>query len=958
MRSDLNHESILSDKLKIALTGATGYIGGRLLKVLLKKGYHVRCLTRYPQNLKGRFSETHVEIVQADLLDAESLVQALIGIDCAYYFVHSMGANGSFLEKDRTAAENFGRQCSEAGVKTLIYLGGLGDSSNHLSEHLQSRQEVGQILRDAAKGVQVIEFRASVVIGSGSLSFEMIRSLCERLPVMVTPRWVDTLLQPIAISDLLKYLEEAAVKKDLPTNPIFEIGGKDQVTYRELMQEYSKQRGLHRLMIPVPVLSPYLSSLWLGLVTPLYARVGKKIIESAINPTIVKNPLALKYFDIKPLGCKEAIEAALNYEDLKFSETRWIDSISSSREAPKEYQDFNEKHRLQDVKTLTVNASQKDVFSVIERIGGDTGYYYGNWMWHLRGFLDLLVGGVGFRRGRRDPEHLNVGDVLDFWRVEEVQPDKKLLLRAEMKVPGRAWLEFKVEGYRDLAIIKQRAIFDPSGLTGILYWYFLFPLHHFVFLGMLKGIAREAIKNQHSSSKRLDYGHYLKKTLMPVSAQELFEWHTRPGAFQRLLPPGMDIEILKYTGGITDGNEAIICLKKGFIKVRWHLKHLDYIEGKQFRDQQVKGPFAFWDHRHLVEPLKGQSSELIDSIEYQLPGGKLINWVFGYLFYLQLDKLFEYRHEITKNDLTIHHQYQGNPMKILVAGSSGLIGKNLCAFLSTGGHQVIKLVRKKDSLRPDEIAWDPKNGLLDKKALEGFDAVINLAGETIAQRWNPESKRRILESREGTTRLLATTLADLTQPPKVFINSSAIGIYGSRGDEELTENSTSGQGFLAEVCKRWEGAAEAAKNKGIRVVFIRTGIVLSPKGGALAKMLLPFKLGLGGKVGEGTQYWSWIAMEDLLGIFHFALTHPEISGPVNAVSPHPVTSEVFAKTLGKVLSRPAVLPLPAFAVELMLGSEAANDILLSSQKVKPQKLIQDQYNFLYPDLEAALKGCL
>lgn len=953
----MNEQPTSPSKFRIALTGASGYIGGRLLKILIKQGYFVRCLSRYPQNLQGRFQGDNLEIVQADALNPNSLENALQGMDCAYYLVHSMGSSGSFLEKDREAAANFGREASKAGVKMLIYLGGLGDSKDDLSEHLRSRQEVGQILRDSAVGVQVVEFRASVVIGSGSLSFEMIRSLCERLPVMITPKWVNTLLQPIAVNDLLSYLSQVLQKSDLPPNPIFEVGGQDQVSYKQLMEEYSAQRGLKRFMIPVPVLTPRLSSLWLGFITPLYARVGRKLIDSALCPTLVKDPLALQYFDVKPMGYKEAITAALRYEDRKFSETRWIDSISSSREAPQQFKNINEKNRLQDIKTLTVHATQEKVFEEIERIGGDTGYYYSNWLWWLRGGMDLLAGGVGFRRGRRDPNHLVVGDVVDFWRVEAIEPGKKLLLIAEMKVPGRAWLEYTVEGYHHLTIIKQRAIFDPVGLFGVLYWYALFPVHHFVFVGMLKGIAREAMKNQEDAKKLANHEHFMKKTSMKVSPAELFQWHKRQGAFQRLMPPWMNVKVVHYTGGIEDGNEAVLLIKKGWIKIHWHLKHLDYIEGKQFKDVQVKGPFAFWEHTHLIEPLGKEGAELIESIEYQLPGGGLLDWIAGYPFYQDLEKMFQYRHEITKNDLSIHHSYQGKAMKVLIAGASGLIGKDLAAFLTTGGHQVFKLVRKTQDLQKDEIAWDPKNGIIPAEKLEGFDAVINLAGETISQRWNDDVKKRILESREQTTRLLSKTLAELTHPPEVLINGSAIGYYGNRGSEELKEGSSSGQGFLAEVCRRWEGAAEAAQKKGIRVVFLRTGIVLTPKGGALEKMLTPFSLGLGGKVGDGRQYWSWVSLDDMLGIIHFALTHKEISGPLNAVAPQPKTSEEFAKTLGKVLGRPVFFPLPAFVARLMLG-EAADEMLLSSAKVKPEKLIQEHYTFLYPDLDVALKHLL
>jgi uncharacterized protein YbjT (DUF2867 family) len=407
------------------------------------------------------------------------------GVHTAYYFVHSMGMSAGFEELDRRAARNFGEAARESGVARIIYLGGLGESKGDLSPHLRSRHEVGDILREA--GVEVIEFRASIIIGSGSLSFEMIRALVERLPVMITPRWVSVLAQPLAIGDLLEYLV-AALYIPAGGSQIYEIGGSDQVSYGDLMREYARQRGLRRLMISVPVLTPRLSSLWLGLITPLYARVGRALIDSLRHPTVVRDKRAAQVFDVRPKGVSEAIERALKNEDKEIAETRWSDALSWA-ESRRDWGGVRFGARLVDSRVARVEAPAEIAFKVISRIGGATGWYYGDWLWRLRGFLDLLVGGVGMRRGRRDPRSLRVGDVLDFWRVEAFEPDRRLRLAAEMKVPGRAWLEFDVEEDGSNSTIRQTAIFDPVGLWGLAYWYILYPAHELVFKGMLGGIV-------------------------------------------------------------------------------------------------------------------------------------------------------------------------------------------------------------------------------------------------------------------------------------------------------------------------------------------------------------------------------------------------------------------------------------------------------------------------------------
>ncbi len=477
----------MTSRSPILLTGASGYVGGRLLRALEQRGLRVRCLARKPEFLRPRVSPA-TEIVTGDVLDPASLAAALKDVRVAYYLVHSMGAAGSFEEKDREAARNFGAAAKESGVERIIYLGGLGDETASLSPHLKSRHEVGKVLR--ASGVPVLEFRASIVIGSGSLSFEMIRSLVDRLPFMITPKWVTVPAQPIAIRDLISYLMAAL---DLPVSKygVYEIGGADQVSYADIMRAFAQHRGMKLRMIPVPVLTPFVSSLWLGLVTPLYARVGRKLIESIVHSTVVRDDAALRAFDVRPVGMNEAIQQALTNEDQEFAATRWSDALSSSGERPS-WGGVRFGSRLVDSRTARVAKPPSVAFRPVERIGGETGWYAYNWLWRLRGFLDLLVGGIGVRRGRPGGATLRIGDTLDFWRVEAFEPPHRLRLAAEMKVPGRAWLEFEVTGDESGSTVRQTAIFDPVGVFGRAYWYTLYPVHQLVFGGMLRGVVRAA----------------------------------------------------------------------------------------------------------------------------------------------------------------------------------------------------------------------------------------------------------------------------------------------------------------------------------------------------------------------------------------------------------------------------------------------------------------------------------
>jgi uncharacterized protein YbjT (DUF2867 family) len=475
--------------MRILLTGATGYVGGCLLAEFERRGLPVRCLVRRPEKLAGRTAPT-TEVMAGDASDPAALARACAGIDVAYWLVHSMESGVDFERADRLAAERFATAARAAGVRRIVYLGGLGADDDRLSAHLRSRHEVGAILR--AGGLDVVEFRASIVVGAGSFSFDLVRTLVERLPVMICPAWLDTPTQPIAIADVVAYLVAAI---DLPPGPprIFEIGGPDRVSYGAIMREYARQRGLARLMIPVPVLTPRLSSLWLKLVTPKYSKVGRKLIDGLKNPTVVTSDAARRDFEIVPRDLAAAVREAVATEDDEFAGRRWAD-MADAEDLPWRYGGVNAGTRLVDHRHAVVAVSPTRAFAAIERIGGDHGWYACDWLWTLRGWIDRVLGGPGMSRGRRDPDKLAVGEALDCWRVEVCDPPRRLRLAAEMRMPGRGWLEFEVVPRDGDVTIHQTAVFDPRGLGGLAYWYSVWPLHELVFRRMLAGIVRAAVR--------------------------------------------------------------------------------------------------------------------------------------------------------------------------------------------------------------------------------------------------------------------------------------------------------------------------------------------------------------------------------------------------------------------------------------------------------------------------------
>jgi uncharacterized protein YbjT (DUF2867 family) len=425
-----------------------------------------------------------------DATDPADLARACAGVDVAYWLVHSMESGVDFERADRLAAERFAAAARDAGVRRIVYLGGLGADDDRLSAHLRSRHEVGAILR--AAGLDVVEFRASIIVGAGSFSFDLVRTLVERLPVMICPAWLATPTQPIAIGDVVAYLAAAL---DLPPGGarIFEIGGPDKVSYGAIMREYARQRGLVRLMIPVPVLTPRLSSLWLKLVTPRYSKVGRKLIDGLKNPTVVTNDSALREFAIRPRNLATAVRDAMQSEDREFAGLRWAD-VADAEDLPQRYGGTPQGTRLVDHRHAVVAVAPERAFAAIERIGGRNGWYACNWLWSLRGWMDRAIGGPGMSRGRRDPDRLRVGEPLDCWRVEACEPPRRLRLAAEMKLPGRGWLEFEVVPRDGDVTIHQTAVFDPRGLGGLAYWYAIWPLHELIFRRMLAGIVRRAVR--------------------------------------------------------------------------------------------------------------------------------------------------------------------------------------------------------------------------------------------------------------------------------------------------------------------------------------------------------------------------------------------------------------------------------------------------------------------------------
>jgi len=448
-----------------------------------------------------------------------------------------------------------------------------------------------------------------------------------------------------------------------------------------------------------------------------------------------------------------------------------------------------------------------------------------------------------------------------------------------------------------------------------------------------------------------------KQTLrVPVSVETLFGWHERPGAFERLSPPWDKPKVLEHTGGIRDGAKVVLQVHAGPIPTTWRLTHRDYIANQQFRDVLESGPFAHWIHTHRFSADGANTSVLDDEIEWALPLGALGEAVGGSYTESTLKRVFAYRHAITAGDLARHAEFADRPrLKIAITGASGFIGSQLSAFLTTGGHHVLRIGRGAVQPGKVDVSWNPDRGTLDPRALEDVDAVIHLAGASIAERWTDEHRKALMSSRVEGTSLLCHTLAKLDRPPAVLLSGSAIGIYGSRGDELLSETSALGSGYLAEVARAWEGATAPAETAGIRVVHLRTGIVQGSAGGALGTQAPLFRYGAGGKLGDGRQWLSPMALDDEIGAIHFCLMRADMRGPVNLVAPTAVTNADYTEVLADVLHRPSLATAPAFALRTILGREMADETVLASQRVTPGALQQAGFQFRHPALADMLR---
>lgn len=447
---------------------------------------------------------------------------------------------------------------------------------------------------------------------------------------------------------------------------------------------------------------------------------------------------------------------------------------------------------------------------------------------------------------------------------------------------------------------------------------------------------------------------------LPVSMEGAFAWHERPGALLRLSPPWQPMTVEQPPDGLEVGTRVVLRLGVGKVGLRMVAEHVGYDPPREFHDVQRSGPFARWSHRHRFEADGEDASVLTDDVTYTLPLGSLGAAVAGRRVRGELERMFGYRHRQTVADLAAHAaaRHRGvETMHVAITGASGLIGSQLTAFLTGAGHRVSALTRGSAGGK-DEIAWDPQAETVDTEGLRGVDAVIHLAGEPIGKRFTAEHKRKVLQSRVKGTRAIATALAGMEDGPRTLISSSAIGYYGADRDEPATEEAPPGDDFLADVCRAWEGATAPAEEAGLRVVHVRTGIVQSPDGGMLSLLLPLFRLGLGGKLGDGSQWVSWITLDDEIGLYHHALTTPAVTGPLNAVAPNPVTNAEFTRVLGGVLGRPTVIPVPAFAPALLLGKEGADEIALASQHVLPAKAEATGYEFRHPTLDRGLSHLL
>lgn len=482
----------------ILVTGVTGYVGGRLTPKLLEAGYRVRCLARDPSRLQGRSWLNKVEVVQGDALSIDDLTQAMQGVSVAYYLIHGMQGGKVSAERDLQVARNFARAAEAARIENIVYLGELVDPAANLSPYLRARHETGYLLRYGK--VPVTEFRAGMIVGSGSILFEMIRYLTERQPMLICPAWFYSQAQPIAIRDALSYLT-SALKTPESVGRVIEIGGPAHLTYAEMLLEYAKERHLKRWLIPTPFYAPRFSAYWVHLVTPIHWRIVAPLIEGLRENLIVRDDAAKKIFPhIKPINFQTAAHLALGRIQKDKVETSWSDALVTVLGDVKPYQFIVEEGMYIERRQVLLDLKPEDIFRAYTGVGGERGWLYMNWSWALRGWIDKIIGGVGLRRGRRHPDEVHAGEALDFWRVESVEKNTRLRLLAEMKAPGKAWLEFESIPQDGKTLFTVTAYFAPHGVSGFLYWYAMWPFHKFIFDGLTRRLASRARVLSHSYS--------------------------------------------------------------------------------------------------------------------------------------------------------------------------------------------------------------------------------------------------------------------------------------------------------------------------------------------------------------------------------------------------------------------------------------------------------------------------